>query len=234
MLTAKGDYFLEYSNEVDDATKKVIDSLYKEAIDAGIEAERTKSNFEKGVDGYTQEMVDEAEQGYEDALKKWEDAYNDAHDLGDNFSSGVKNGMNNGLVPNKFASIYGETLGTWSGAKSDGTSLGEDLAEGVEVGFDNKESSLISRARSLVASIWSAMKEAAESNSPSKKTMRLGEDLGTGLEIGMDSSTPDVVASAQEMMRKTIMPIEGTLSWNNISGIFDTANMPTIHPQVSL
>lgn len=228
MLTNKGEAFFDYADDVSEATKKAVDALYKEAVDAGIEAARTKENFENGVEGYTEEMVEEAEKAYEDALGAWENAYNDANGLGKDFGDGAKKGMNNTKIPERSALLYDDTMKEWDGASSKGIEVGEDLGEGVKKGLNNKESSLLTRARSLISSIWSAMKREAESNSPSKKTMRLGEDLGAGLEIGINDSTQDVVKSAQSMVRKTILPIEGTItgvSWNNVSGIFNGANL---------
>ena len=233
ILTNKGEAYFEYADDVSEATKKVIDTLYKEAVDAGIEAARTKENFENGVEGYTEEMVAEAEKAYEDALSEWENAYNDANGLGTDFGDGAKDGIFKSRVPLKFGLVYDDTLRTWRNAEDDGTDVGESLGDGVKKGLDNKESPLLSRARSLISNIWNAMKRAAESNSPSKKTMRLGEDMGAGLEIGLDDSTPDVVNSAREMIQKTIMPIEGALSWNNFGSIFDTSPLHTgtIHTQ---
>ena len=61
ILAKKGGSYGTYSDKVDAETAKVLDTLYKEAVDAGLKAELTKKNFENGVDGYTKEMVTEAE-----------------------------------------------------------------------------------------------------------------------------------------------------------------------------
>lgn len=155
LLTEKGQAHGVYSDKVDAETTKVLDSLKREAVNAGIEARRTKENFEKGVDGYTKEMVDEAQKGYEDALAEFETAYADAE------------------------------------------GVGEDLADGASAGIDNKAANMVARARAMVVNAIAAMRAAADSNSPSKETMRLTEDMGEGAEIGFDNSTKDVVKAAE-------------------------------------
>ena len=155
LLANKRTAYSEFSGEVDSETAKVLSTLKKEAIDAGLEAERTKENFEKGVDGYTKEMVDQANKGYEDAMGAFEKAYADA---------------------------YG---------------VGGDLGDGLSGGMENKRSSLVSKARSLVSGIISAMRKEADSNSPAQKTIDFGEDMGEGAEIGIDNKTKDVARAGQ-------------------------------------
>lgn len=155
LLVEKGQAFGQYSDEVDSETAKVVDTLFKEAVDAGVAAQRTKKNFENGVDGYTEDMVKEAEQSYEDALDAYADAYADAE------------------------------------------SVGEDLGSGLAGGMENQRSSLVSKARSLVSGIISAMRKEADSNSPAQKTIDFGEDVGEGAEIGIDNKTDDVARAAR-------------------------------------
>lgn len=184
ILSNKSNAYFEYSEDVSQATQDAIDALYEEAVEAGIAAAEIKTNFENGVEGYTEEMVKESEQAYEDALDAWANAYSDAEDIGEDVGSGLANGM------------------------------------------ENKVPTLIQKAKSLISRIWSAMRSEAESNSPSKKTMRLGGDIGAGLEIGIDKSTDKVLKSAEELTRTAFLPIEASVqgvSWNG----FDTLTSGT-------
>lgn len=186
LLTSKGNSWVEYSGKVDAETQKVIDALAYEAIQAGIKAQQTKSNYENGVDGYTKKMVKEAEEGYEKALAEFDSAYKDANGIGEDLGDGLKNGMN------------------------------------------NKESSIVQKARSLVSSIFSAMRKEADSHSPSKKTIALGEDLGAGAEIGLDNSTKDVTKAGENLITATLKPIEDSirgLRMRNFNGIFDNLSL---------
>ena len=45
ILSKKGISYFEYSKDVDEATKQAVDALYQEAIEAGIQAKRTKENI---------------------------------------------------------------------------------------------------------------------------------------------------------------------------------------------
>lgn len=154
LLTQEGDAYSAYADTLDAETARALSSLQKGAVDAGIKAELTRENFEKGVDGYTEEMVAEAEQGYDNALGAFSSAYVDA---------------------------YG---------------VGEDLGSGIEEGLGSKTGSLYSKATSIVSGIISAMRTAADSHSPSRKTIAFGEDMGEGTEIGLENTTKDLRRAA--------------------------------------
>lgn len=154
LLTQEGNAYSAYADTLDAETARALSSLQKGAVDAGIKAEVTRENFEKGVDGYTEEMVAEAERAYGEAL--------------DNFAT----------------------------AYSDGYSVGEDLGSGLEEGLGSKTGSLYAKATSVVSGIISAMRTAADSHSPSRKTIAFGEDMGEGTEIGLENTTKDLRRAA--------------------------------------
>jgi hypothetical protein len=162
ILTDKGLAYGEYSDTVDAETAAVLDKLLKEAVDAGLAAEKTKKNFEKGVDGYTAEMVTEAENGYNKAMEAYANAYADAE------------------------------------------GVGADLGDGLKDGMEGKRGSLLTKARSLVSGILSAMRKEADSNSPSKKTMDFGLDMGEGTEIGLEKSTKDILSTARKQVQSLL------------------------------
>lgn len=154
LLVEKEGHYLDYSDEVSKATKEAVDALYDEAIEAGDNARFMREQFEKGVDGYTKEMVEEAEKGYEDAMEKFANAYADAE------------------------------------------SVGQDIGSGLSGGMESMRKKLIAKAKSLVDKVINAMKDEADSHSPSRKTMALGEDIGEGTEIGLENKTRDVARAA--------------------------------------
>lgn len=100
LLAKQGDAYKRYTDVVDEETAKVLADLEQRAYDAGRYAQTTKEQFEKGVAGYTQPMVDEAEAKYKEALGKFASAYSDALGLGKNFGQGVADGIKikNGAV----------------------------------------------------------------------------------------------------------------------------------------
>ena len=158
LLSKKGGAYSAFAGTVDEETAKVLDTLYQEAINAGLEAKRTRENFEKGVDGYTEEMVKEAETAYTEAMGKFENAYADAE------------------------------------------GVGEDLGEGFAGGMENKRSSLLAKAKSLVQGVINAMRKEADSHSPSRKTIAFGEDVGEGPVIGIQRKTKDAKKAATEQV----------------------------------
>lgn len=179
ILKNKGGAMFNYSDNVDTATREVIDTLYNEAVQMGIKAEEAKRNFENGMEGYTEETVKEAEQAYEDALSEWATAYDDAHEVG------------------------------------------EDLGGGIKAGLNGSEGGLISRAKGIIGNIISAMKKAADSHSPSKKTKVLGKDIDAGLYGGMDEDADKAVKSARNLVEKSLLPIEASVKDVSVNG-FDS------------
>lgn len=158
ILAGKSTGFADYAGTVDTETAKVLDTLYKEAVDAGIAAEQTKQNFNNGVDGYTQDMVDEAVKGYEDALNAYADAYSDAHDIGSDIGSGLADGMESQRfsVINTVRSIVDAVIAAArSAADSHSPSrkmidFGEDMGEGAVIGMENKTNAMLGTARRQV------------------------------------------------------------------------------------
>lgn len=172
LLKNKSEAYFEYADDVSKATQEAIDNLYKEAVDAGLAAEDIKENFRNGVEGYTEEMVLEAEEAYNAALDKWANAYQDAN------------------------------------------KVGKDLGDGLSGGMESKKSDLVKKAKTLVGQIIGAMKVAADSHSPSKKTMAFGKDLGKGTEIGIDDSAKDVAKASKNMVAQSLKAISGFTATN--------------------
>ena len=145
LLTDKSAAYGTYSDNVDEETAKVLNSLKKEAIDAGVEAQRTRKNFEDGVEGYTEEMVKEAEDGYQEALDAYADAYADAESVGGDMGDGLSDGLENkrmGLYAKAKNMVSGIIAAMREEADSHSPArklidFGEDIGAGAEIGIDN-------------------------------------------------------------------------------------------------
>lgn len=174
LLKKKGASFDTYADNVDQATRDAIDSLYMEAINAGVEAARMKKNFEAGIEGYTKEMVDEAEKGYEDALNEWATAKADAEAVGEDLGSGLSGGMENkrsGLI-SKARGIVQSIIGAFKDeADSNSPSrkmidFGEDMGEGTEIGLENSTKDILGTARRQVNRLISTYRDEGEEAGP--------------------------------------------------------------------
>lgn len=174
LLTRKGVSFDTYADNVDQATQDAIDSLYLEAINAGVEAERTKKNFENGVKGYTKEMVDEAEQAYTDALDAWATAKTDAESVGEDLSDGLSGGMESkrsslitkakGIVSSIISAFKDEADSHSPSRKM--IAFGEDMGEGTEIGLENTTKDLLGTARQQVNRLVSTYRDEGEEAGP--------------------------------------------------------------------
>lgn len=174
ILKDKGGDYQAYAEEVDEATRKAIDALYKEAVDAGLEAERTKKNFKAGIEGYTEDMVKEAEQGYEDALNEYANAYADAQSVGSDIGSGLATGMENNRY-SLLAKARSLVSGIISAMRNEADShsparklieFGEDMGEGTEIGMENKTDDILRTARNQVRGLISTYRDEGEEAAP--------------------------------------------------------------------
>lgn len=159
ILTSKGEAVNDYGDEVDKATGRVLDTLYNEAIQAGIEAERTKQNFKDGVEGYTEDMVKEAEKAYADAMKEFEDAYTEANTVGEEFGNGLSDGLEKKrsslvLKARNIVSSIWNAMRSEAEVKSPSRKtmkLGQEIDRGLEYGIDKNSKDVISSAKDMVS-----------------------------------------------------------------------------------
>ena len=210
LLTKKGTAYKDFSEEVDEETAKVLATLEKEAIDAGIEAENTKKNFENGVDGYTKDMVKEAEESYKKALGKFGSAYSDAYGLGENFGQGLADGIKikNGAVG---AAAIAQIREAVKAAKKEAEinspskktmEIGAGLGEGNEVGIEKKTKDVKKAASDQISAVLDTYR-AQEVNA--QKTIRNLAEKQSASQINSQMS----VASANSgMLEKILTAIE--------------------------
>lgn len=206
--------------EYEEAAMLIQQGKSKEAIE--ILKNKTGSYFEyaEGVSEATKQAVDAL---YKEAV----DTGIEAKRIKQNFENGVA-GYTKEMVE-EAEKAHEDAMNEWANAYSEANGLGKDMGDGLGDGLDSKKSSLLSRARNLINSIWSTMRQAADSHSPSRKTMALGSDMGEGLKIGMDKSTARTAQAAENLVQNTLIPIEASISgvsWNNLDKAFSTTLAP--------
>ena len=170
ILTDKGEVFGEYAGTVDTETKKVLDTLYKEAVDAGLEAERFRQNFLDGSKDYTVDMVLEAQEGYKKAMAAFGDAYADATGVGEDVGDGLADGMENkrqSAISKVKSIVNGIIAAARKAADSHSPSrkmidFGEDMGEGTEIGLENRTKNLLDTARKQVDDLMETYADAGE------------------------------------------------------------------------
>jgi hypothetical protein len=158
ILKNKSAGYVEYSEEVDAATAEVLDTLLKEAVDAGIAAEKTRKNFENGVEGYTEEMVKEADKAAEDAMNAFIDASTEAEGVGKDIGDGLDAGLaskRESIVSRAVNMVKAAIAAARKAADSHSPSremmsLGEDMGEGAAIGLENTTDDLLKTARKQV------------------------------------------------------------------------------------
>lgn len=206
LLNGQGEHYRKYADTVDAATADVLDSLYKEAVDAGLAAKETKDNFERGVAGYTQEMVAEAERGYKSACDAYKNAYKDANNIGARYSSGLADGMEAidaqivATIDDQVSMIYRETEGMYDQAHQ----VGKDFGAGLMAGIRSMSSSVANTVIDVANATLVAARRAFDEHSPSKKMITIGKYAGEGLRLGLEAKTESVVDTAQDQVKRLL------------------------------
>ena len=163
-------YHQKYADSVGFAHDEVINTWELEAIEAGVKAALIRKNWENGVEGYTEEMVTEAETNYQKTLDAMGGAYDDAAKVGGDVSNGLKAGMEGGRggLIQKAKSIVQSIMSAFrKEADSHSPSrkmidFGEDMGEGAVIGLDNKTDDLIGTARGQVRDMMDAFNYSLE------------------------------------------------------------------------
>ena len=66
LMTGRSNAWHDYGDAVDAATAQALDDMYDEVVRAAEYAAEVRTNWENGVDGYTEDMVREAQTAFED------------------------------------------------------------------------------------------------------------------------------------------------------------------------
>ena len=90
------------------------------------------------------------------------------------------------------------------GLVSSMTRLGSDMIGGMIVGIDNRAGALYAKIYSVVNNAILTAKAAAESNSPSKRTIRLFEDVDEGMIVGAENKKEDVAKAVQGVVNDAL------------------------------
>lgn len=170
-----------------DAEEAALAGNYEQVKQLLIKKGAAHGTYSEKVDEETAKVLDTL---YEEAVQ----AGAEASRMKKNFENGVK-GYTKEMVK-EAEKGYEEALDAYANAYADAESVGEDLGEGLKNGMENKRTSLYTKAKNLVTGIISAMRAAADSHSPARKTIAFGEDMGEGTVIGMDNKVPDLKKAA--------------------------------------
>lgn len=84
----------DYGDTVDEETSHALDAMYEEVLQAAQYASDVRTNWENGVEGYTKDMVTEAENAFQGVLAAFDGAYTEATGIGTDFMSGLDDGLN--------------------------------------------------------------------------------------------------------------------------------------------
>ena len=164
ILNKKTEYYGNYSSAVDHETAKVLDALYLEAIEAGENAKLMKYYFENGVEGYTEEMVKEAEEGYNAAMEEFANAYADAEGHGKNLTDGLTDGAESGragllakarsLISSFFNTVEDEA--DMHSPSKRAIKTFKNIGAGAEIGIDDKTKDVEKAATRQVGAVFDA------------------------------------------------------------------------------
>ena len=144
LMTGRSNAWHDYGDAVDAATAQALDDMYDEVVRAAEYAAEVRTNWENGVDGYTEDMVREAQTAFEDMRDAFSTAYDDATGIGSDFMSGLDNGLAsqktallntvNGIaraIPDRMRGVLNIASPSKVAAQ-----IGEYFGEGLVIGLD--------------------------------------------------------------------------------------------------
>lgn len=164
VLADRGYYMKTYADKVGFESESVMNTWELEAKSASVQSDHIKHNWTKGVEGYTEPMVTEAEKNYDAAVKAMEGAYNDAYGVGEDVTGGLEDGMESGrsTVVGRLKSIMQAAMSAarqTAQIKSPSRKMreiGEYMGEGLELGLDDTSDLIEGAAEDQVQRILSA------------------------------------------------------------------------------
>lgn len=168
ILLGKKNAYADYSAAIDRETAKVLKTLGDEAEDARLKAEEFRKNWEDGVDGYTEEMVEEAENGYKEAMGKFQNAYDDAYGIGGDAGQGLIDGLlskqpslenaSTSMIKNGLLKPQRVALDSHSPSRET-KEIGHDAGDGLIIGIDEKTPEVAEVARNQSEAMLEAYEE---------------------------------------------------------------------------
>lgn len=167
ILSNTGEAYHQLTNKVDEETARKLDALWAAAKDAELAAKDEKEGFEKGLEGFTEESVKEAEEGYKKLMAAYEKAYDDAYSVGSDTGEGLFAGLKSkenpilklaGNIGSGIEQAIRKALDSHSPARKL-VAVGEDADDGLIVGMKNNEGDVIKTAENVAESMLDAYGE---------------------------------------------------------------------------
>lgn len=214
-LKEKGDNLKKYQDQYknyrdtilnyEDAQVAALEGSYQEAQDILLGKKNAYEDYSANIDLETAKVLktlaDEAIQAGIEAQK-----------FNKNWEKGT-DGVFQTLVTDA-DDVYAEALSKFANAYADAMGVGSDFGEGLSDGLDSQRQTFLQKAAGMISSAISAMRQAADSHSPSRKTMALSEDMGDGSVIGIEKSTPKVVAAAKKQTNAVLAAYSGEAAFS--------------------
>lgn len=129
--------------------------------------------------------------------------------------------------------VYAEALSKFANAYADAMGVGSDFGEGLSDGLDSRRQTFLQKAAGMISSAISAMRQAADSHSPSRKTMALSEDMGDGSVLGIEKSTPKVVAAAKKQTNAVLAAYSGEAAFSVATQLSSVSARSSAAPALS-
>ena len=167
ILSTTGEAYHQLTDKVDEETARKLDALWAAAKDAELAAKDEKEGFEKGLEGFTEESVKEAEEGYKKLMAAYEKAYDDAYSVGSDTGEGLFAGLKSkenpilklaGNIGSGIEQAIRKALDSHSPARKL-VAVGEDADDGLIVGMKNNEGDVIKAAENVAESMVDAYGE---------------------------------------------------------------------------
>ena len=154
LMTGRAQAWTDYGDTVDAVTAATLDDMYEEVLKAAEHARTVRENWENGVEGYTEDMVTEAQNAYQAILGEFDSFYTDATGIGADFMDGLDNGLRSRLnqlkqAANAIAGVIPHGVRTVLDEHSPSRvaeEIGALFGDGLAIGIDESTRKVLSAA----------------------------------------------------------------------------------------
>ncbi len=195
------------------ASRGVNEGLLQQLRDAGPEMAKTVANIVNASDDEIAELNTALENGTKIAIESMQremglpSTINAGKDMIDDIAENTTSSKTlEEAVKNQI--INAKSVMNSQVKASNFSSVGNDMAKGVAIGIESGIGVVSNASRKIINASINAMRETADTHSPSKETISIANDMGDGLVVGTEDKILDVATAGDVLATSYIESVK--------------------------
>lgn len=176
------------------STRRTLDSHSDSRVMIGI-GEDVVGGLVTGINNSKQELITTMQDLGDAMVRKSEDS---ARDLVDRYIQEFSQISSRNQA--ELGNLKDTITNTFAAISCEMSSVGTQIVNGMIRGMNNRSSVLYSTIKNIVEAAIAAARNAADTASPSKKTIKIFEDVGEGMAVGLEHKRQRVADTAQRVV----------------------------------